>query len=115
MLEWLSNRLRKSRLVRYKKKKVISSMTLQKKNYFVTFTINIDDEINPQEGEKVYEMVVPARAAFYARLKAKDAIKRKISLGFKKSESMTDEEVEEFIKSREEYQKDIGPGDIVND
>ena len=67
------------------------------------FTINVGDDINSQESIKEYEMVVPSRAAFYARLKAKHSIKEKIELGFKKCHQMTEEEIDQFYKSKEEY------------
>lgn len=114
MLENLAKRFRKKRLSRYKKRKVISSMTFQKRYYFIKFSIKVDDDLNPQKTEKKYEMIVPARAAFYAKLKAKAAVKRKIDLGFYECEEMTQEEHELFLKSKEEYQNDLESGKIVN-
>jgi len=103
MLDIIREKIRKFRVNRYKKKKVISSITLQKKYYLVKFSVKLEDNINPQEMEREYEMLVPARAAFYARLKAKASIKKKIDLDFKKCHHMSEEELQEFNNSKQKY------------
>jgi len=65
--------------------------------------IKIDDPLNPQESEVEYEMVIPAKAAFFAKQKARKAVEKKLRVYFSECEMMTDEEVEHFSETEQEY------------
>jgi hypothetical protein len=106
---------RKWKLGRYKKKKVRKERSFKDRSYFVSFVIKVDDPINPQEIEKKYNMVVPAKAAFFAKIKAEESIKNKINIDFMDCELITDDDIYYMESTREEYIKDVAEGKIVND
>jgi hypothetical protein len=99
----LQDYFRKIKLGWYKKKKVNESKTSHKRYYHMKFKIHVDDELNPQESDINYEMVVPARAAFFAKILLERSIKEKIFINVVDWEEMTDEEHEELVKSRDDY------------
>lgn len=96
---------RKWKLGRYKKKKVRKERTIKNRTYYVKFSVKIDDPKNPQEQKREYNMMVPAKAAFFAKRKALLSIKKKMSLNFSECELMTDDDLEYMEKTREEYLK----------
>ena len=51
-------------------------------------------------------MIVPAKAAFIAKKKAKDSIMKKMSFEFIECETMTDKQFEEFESSKKKYYRD---------
>jgi len=104
---WLFSKLRKIKLGRYKKKKVRKEKTFKNRTYFVRFTIKVDDPLNPQESDRQYEMMIPAKAAFFAKAKAKRSIQKKIALDFSECEEVTKEQVEGFEKSRTLYEQKL--------
>jgi hypothetical protein len=106
---------RKWKLGKYKKKKVRQEKTLRNRMYFVKFTVKIEDPINPQESHRQYEMFVPAKAAFFAKKKAKKAIIKKLDLEFFDCDIVSDEELEAFKETKEQYLKDVAEGIIVKD
>lgn len=106
---------RKWKLGRYKQKKVRKEKTFRNRTYFVKFKIKVDDPINPQESEKEYEMIIPAKAAFFAKQKAAEAIKKKIEFEFIDIDLMTEEDLEYLESTKEQYIKDIKEGIIVKD
>jgi len=100
-------RFRKWKLSRYKNKKVRQEKSIADRDYFVKFKILVNDPINPQSSEFEYEMVVPAKAAFFAKRKTEDVIKSKIEIEFVECEPMSEIQYEEFEESKEEYEKSI--------
>jgi hypothetical protein len=96
---------RKIRLKRYKQRKIKSAKTSFDRNFFIKFKIKLDDEINSQISDLVYEMVVPAKATYFAKLYLERDIKRKISVEVIDVEELSDDEHEELMTSREEYVK----------
>lgn len=96
---------RKLKIKWYKKKKVNDSKTSHLRYYHMRFQIHLDDEINPQITDKTYEMVIPAQAAFFAKILLEKSIKRKINVDVVDWEEMTEEEHEEFLHSQLQYQK----------
>ena len=106
---------RKWKLGKYKKKKVRQEKTKEDKAYFVKFIVKIEDPINPQESHKEYQMLIPAKAAFFAKIKAKQAIIKKIELEFVDCDLMSDEEYENFENSKDKYIQDIKEGVIAKD
>ena len=101
----LFDKFRKWKLVRYKKKKVRQEKTRRDRSYLVKFTVKIQDQVNPQESEREYEMMVPAKAAFFAKIKARRAMMEKIDFYFTDCDLVTDDELEYYEKSRERYVK----------
>jgi len=96
---------RKLKLSRYKKKKVRQEKTRRDRTYYVKFSVKIDDPTNPQEHKKEYNMMVPAKAAFFAKRKALMSIKKKMSLNFSKCELMNDDDIDYMESAKEEYKK----------
>lgn len=96
---------RKIRLKRYKQRKIKAAKTPFDRNFFIKFKIKLDDEINSQISDLVYEMVVPAKATYFAKLYLERDIKRKISVEVVDVEELSDEEHEDLMTSREEYIK----------
>ena len=94
---------RKWKLARYKKKKVRKEKTFKDRMYFVKFSIKIEDDINPKEIKTKYQMIIPAKAAFFAKRRARRAIIKKMDFSFFDCEEMTDEDLEAFEKSKEKY------------
>jgi len=97
------DRFRKWKLSRYKKKKVRQEKTNWDRDYFLRFYIKIDDPINPQEIKKKYTMVIPAKAAFFAKRKAMESIKKKLTLEFVECDTMTEEDFEYMESTKEDY------------
>lgn len=97
------NWIRRIRLGIYKKQKVNQSKTPHKRMYHMNFKIHLQDGVNPQVSNLTYEMVVPARAAFFAKIFLEDAVKDKISVEVVKWEEMSDEEYKEFLESKEQF------------
>lgn len=95
--------LRKTRLAIYKRKKVKDSKTHYDRQYFLRFKIKITDEHNGQLSDVEYEMVVPAKAAFFSKMKLKKKIKEKVEVQIIDVEEMSDEEYTDFLISKEEY------------
>lgn len=102
-IENFFSKFRKWKLVRYKKKKVREEKTKRDRTYWLKFTIKIDDPINPQSIEREFEMMIPAKAAFFAKMKARMAMLRKIDLDFKEFHLVTDDEFEAHELSKSKY------------
>ena len=60
-------------------------------------------------------MVVPAKAAFFAKRKAEQSIKKKLSFEFFDCDLMSDEEFEELEGTKQQYLEDIKEGRVVRD
>jgi len=99
----LQNYFRKIRLGLYKNKKVNESKTQHKRYYHMKFKIHVADELNPQVSDFTYEMVVPARAAFFAKALLERSVKEKIYVDVVDWDEMTDEEHDDFVASKKEY------------
>lgn len=99
----IKERIRKLRLGVYKKKKVNQSKTPHPRMHYMTFKIHVTDNINPQISSSEYQMAVPARAAFFAKMFLEKTIKEKIAVEIVKLEEMTEEEYEEFMNSQQEF------------
>lgn len=92
------------KLKRYKKKKIKESKTPYQRYYIVKFKIKVVDDFNPQESDLIYEMIVPAHGAFFAKRMVEADIKKKVEVDFSDCEEMSDEEYEVFLKTREDYE-----------
>jgi hypothetical protein len=97
---------RKLKLRWYKKKKVNESKTPHQRYYYMNFKIHVQDELNPQVSDLNYSMVVPAKAAYFAKLKLEQAIKEKLRVEVVDWEEMTEEEHSEYLQSQEDYEKE---------
>jgi len=98
---------RKLKLKVYKNKKVKQSKTPHHRHFYMKFRLNINDDINPQTGHSEYEIIVPARAAFFARLSLEKSIKEKIQIDVTDWEEITDEEYEEYLTSKDSFEKRV--------
>jgi hypothetical protein len=94
---------RKQKLKLYKNKKIKEAKTEHERMYHIKFNIKIEDDHNPQTQDVEYEMVVPARASYFAKKMLEKTIKHRIYVNVIDIEEMTDEEIEEFEKSKEEH------------
>ena len=102
-LERFFSFIRKSRIGFYKRRKIQQERTKKERVYFVKFSLIVEDPINPSQIKKTFEMYVPARAAFFAKRKAKKALLSKIELDFSECQHVNDDEYEKLEKSRERY------------
>lgn len=91
------------KLKRYKKKKIKESKTRHKRFYMVKFKIHVDDIHNPQVSDLEYEMLIPAQAAFFAKRMVETDVQRKLRIEFTDCEEVDEEELENFLESKEEY------------
>jgi hypothetical protein len=94
---------RKQKLKLYKNKKIKEAKTEHERMYHIKFNIKIEDDHNPQIHDVEYEMVVPARASYFAKKMLEKTIKRRVYVNIVDIEEMSDEEIEEFESSREEF------------
>lgn len=94
---------RKLKLKRYKKRKVKQSKTPHQRNFYMKFRLNIDDDVNPQIGARQYTIVVPAKAAFFAKLGLERSIIKKIKVEVLDWEEITDEENNIYNESKKEF------------
>lgn len=101
----IQNYLRRIRLGLYKKKKVDESKTAFTRFYHMKFKIHIDDDVNPQVSDFIYEMVVPAKAPFFAKALLERSIKDKIFVDVIHWDEMTSEELVQMSSSKEEFIK----------
>ena len=106
----IQNWIREIRLGIYKKKKVNKSKTVHHRLYFMNFKIHLEDEVNPQVSDLTYEMVVPARAAFFAKILLEKVVKEKIKVEVTGWEELSEEEYKELLESKEEFLLDRSRG-----
>lgn len=99
---------RKQKLKLYKNKKIKEAKTDHERMYHIKFNIKIEDDYNPQTHETEYEMIVPARASYFAKRNLERTIRHRISVNIIDIEEMTDEEIEGFEKSREDHINNSG-------
>ena len=85
----------------YKRKKVLKEATRVNRNYEFVFKLKIEDERNPHEFETEFTMVVPGKAAFFAKRKLLDAILLKMELEILNTRVLSSEEAESFEKQKE--------------
>lgn len=102
-LERFFSFIRKARVEFYKRRKIQQERTKKERVYFVKFSLIVEDPINPSQIRKTFEMYVPAKAAFFAKRKAKKALLSKIDLDFSECQHVNDDEYEKVEKSRERY------------
>ena len=95
--------LRKIKLGWYKKKKVNKSKTPHYRFYHMKFKIHVNDDLNPQESSVAYEMVVPARAIFFAKALLERSVLEKVSVSVVDWSEITEEEHEKYIESKIEF------------
>lgn len=95
--------LRKTRLAIYKRKKVKDSKTHYDRQYFLRFKIKITDEHNGQLSDAEYDMVVPAKAAFFSKMKLEKKIKEKVEVQIIDVEEMSDEDYGNYINSKNSF------------
>jgi hypothetical protein len=94
---------RKLKLGWYKRKKVKESKTPHHRLYHMKFKIRVDDELNPQVSDFIYEMVIPARAAFYSKILLENSVRKKVTIDVVEWDEMEEAEYEEFLVSKEDY------------
>jgi hypothetical protein len=76
----LSKRLKNYRIKRYKKNKIKAEKSTLDRVYMLRFKVKINDKQNPQESTHELEMLIPAKAAFFAKREALKHIQRSIEL-----------------------------------
>ena len=103
---FITDKYRKMKLKLYKKKKVKKETTSHTRQYHAKFRIVIMDDINPQTSE-IFNTIVPARAAFFAKIMLERNIKDKVYLEFDSLEELTAEEYGIFLESQNDYTKQL--------
>lgn len=96
---------RKMRLRLYKNKKVNRSKTKHDRIYYLKFLIHLNDPQNPQVSETEYQMMIPAKAAFFAKGKLEDVIIEKLRVQVNSIEEVSEDDYQEFLDSEREYAK----------
>lgn len=92
---------RKVRLKIYKKKKVRKQKTPTNRHYVVRFKVKIDDINYPHIFDKEFNMVIPAKAAFFAKRKLKLNILKKIDVDINDVDKITYKEYLDYERDRE--------------
>jgi hypothetical protein len=95
--------IKKLRLKLYKSRKIREDKTPTDRYYYVDFKVKIIDSVNPHEFDRVFNMVVPAKATFFAKRKLRKAIMRKIDVSLVDINRMTYEEWQEYERDRERF------------
>jgi hypothetical protein len=75
--------------------------------YHIDFKIKVDDNINPHEFDTVFNMVVPAKATFFAKKKLKKAIMRKIDVSLVDINKLTYEEWQNYERDKERFISEV--------
>jgi hypothetical protein len=99
----LFNSIRSIKLRLYKRRKIKEAKTREDRIYYLKFKIRVDDSVNPQESLIEYNMIVPAKAVFFAKRKVLKSIKEKISVDVSWVEELSESELVEFEQSRDEF------------
>lgn len=86
----------------YKSKKIKESKTDFHRNYHITFSVNIEDEFNPQKLKQKFHMIVPGKAAYFAKRNLKKAMLEKIDFNFIRVEEINDEDYKDYLESMED-------------
>ena len=94
---------RNSRLKLYKQRKVIQEKTRFNRNYLFSFKIKVRDEGNPQVFEKELQMMVPGKAAFFAKRKLLEALMRKLEVDIIDVNVLSEDDASDFEKQKEKY------------
>lgn len=94
-------KIRRFKVRLYKRKKIKESKTDFHRNYYITFNVVINDEFNPHKIETKFNMIVPGKAAYFAKRNLKEAVIKKIDFNFLEIEEIDDEQYEKFIQSME--------------
>jgi hypothetical protein len=98
---------KKLKLKLYKNRKIREDKTPTDRYYYVDFKVKVTDSVNPYEFDRVFNMVVPAKATFFAKRKLKKAIMRKIDVSLVNINRMTYEEWEEYERDKERLLTEI--------
>lgn len=98
-MKWFKN----LKLKLYKRRKIREDKTPTNRYYYIDFKVKVNDSINPHEFDKVFNMVVPAKATFFAKRKLRKTIMRKIDVSLVDINKMTYEEWEEHERDRERF------------
>lgn len=93
---------RRIKLWLYKNRKVKEQKTPTNRHYIVKFKVKINDINNPQVFNKVFNMVVPAKAAFFAKQKLRNSILNNIDIEFEDIQKLPFEEWEKYKNSIKE-------------
>jgi hypothetical protein len=101
------NWFRKLKLKNYKNRKVRKQKTPTNRHYAVKFRIKIKDENHPHIIDETFDMVVPAKAAFFAKRKLYECILDKVEIKFDDVNKITYEEWEQHERDRKECNNKI--------
>lgn len=93
--------LKNLRLKIYKRRKIKEDKTVTNRHYYVNFKIKINDEAHPHEFDSEFNMVIPAKATFFAKKKLKASILKKIDITFLDINKLTYEEWQEYERDKE--------------
>ena len=99
-MDWL----RKQKLKWYKNKKIREDKTFTDRHYAIKFRLKINDKINPIIVNDGLEILIPAKATFFAKRKLKKYILHKIDVIYDSIEKLTYEEWQHYERDKEEYE-----------
>ena len=100
---YLEIKYRQFKLLFYKRKKIKKEKSLIDRYYHLKYRIKISDPHNPLLSDLIYESVVPAKAAFFAKLRMKNDLKKKIFIDVVEIDEMDDNEFQEYLISKQEF------------
>ena len=102
-ITYMEIKYRQFKLLFYKRKKIKEEKTVIDRFYHLKYRIKIGDPHNPLLSDLIYESVVPAKAAFFAKLRMKNDLMKKISIDVVEIDEMNDEEFQEYLTSKQEF------------
>jgi len=98
---------KKLRLKLYKQRKIREDKTPTNRYYYVSFKVKVDDPYNPHEFDREFNMVIPAKATFFAKKRIKTSILRKIDINFLEIERLTYEDWQEHERDKERFISEV--------
>lgn len=97
--------VRRLRIQRYKQKKIQEAKTAFDRNYHLKFKVHLNDTINPQVTDHEYDMIIPAKAAYFAKLKLEQDIRKKITIEITGWNEIADDEYEKHLITKKRFIK----------
>lgn len=105
-LNSLFSKIRKVKLNLYKNRKVLKDRTFNRRLYHFSFTLTIDDSINPQEGTRVISMAVPANSLFEAKNLLEKSVKSKVKINIKSTNELGKDDMIYYNRSKNQLKID---------
>lgn len=102
----MGNWFKKIKIKRYKKRKINEQKSLIDNKYLIRFKVKIEDKESSQIFDEEFDIMVPAKAAFFAKRKVEMHIKNRVGVDFIGVDKLTEEEYREYERIREKYKSE---------